>query len=243
VATFHTSQERPRALAASANLLRPWLDRIDAHIAVSTEAARTLGRYLPLDPQVIPNGLSVAEYAGPGSRNGDTLLFLGRIDERRKGLHVLLDAWPEIRTRRPDVRLLVAGPGRRLSLPDGVQLLGELSEPDKVAALKRSDVLVAPNTHGESFGMVLAEAMAAGTPVVAHALPAFRDVLGGGRYGVLFTDDLVAQVLALLEDPERRAGLAAAAEREVRRYDWAAVAPQVEEVYADLLEAPEATAV
>ena len=243
VATFHTAQDRPRALVASANLLRPWLGRIDAHIAVSETAAATVRRYLPVRPEVIPNGLDVDGYDGDRRRDGRTILFLGRIDERRKGLQELLDAWSAIRAQRPSTRLLVAGPGRVPSGFRDVEFLGELSEPDKRAALRNADIVVAPNTHGESFGLVLVEAMAAGTTVLANDLPAFRDVLGEGVYGTLYTDHLAAEAVALLADPVRRHRLAAAARVEVRRYDWDVVTPLVENLYVDLLEGTEATAV
>lgn len=243
VATFHIAQERPRALVASANLLRPLLGRIDAHVAVSETAARTVRRYLPVQLEVIPNGLDTRSYDGDRVRDGRTVLFLGRIDERRKGLQPLLEAWPTIGEHRPTARLLVAGPGRAPAVPRNVEVLGELTEPAKRQALRDADLVVAPNTHGESFGLVLVEAMAAGTPVLAHGLRAFRDVLGDGRFGALYTDDLAAKAAALLADPVGRDRLATAARTEVARYDWDVVAPDVEAVYLDLLEGDEATAV
>ncbi len=244
VATFHIAQERPRALVASANLLRPWLGRIDAHVAVSETAARTVHQYLPVHPEIIPNGLDVASYDGERLRDGRTLLFLGRLDERRKGLAELLRAWPEIRTARPDARLLVAGPGRTQTALPNVEYLGELSPEAKRTVLRNADVVVAPNTHGESFGLVLAEAMAAGTTVLARDLPAFRDVLGGGLHGTLHTaDDLAAKAVQLLLDPVARERLAVSARTAVAAYDWAVVTPRVEDLYLDLVETAEATAV
>jgi phosphatidylinositol alpha-mannosyltransferase len=241
VATFHTAQDRPRVLATSAGLLRPWLGRIDAHIAVSDTAARTVRRYLPVQPQVIPNGLDVGGYDGPRRRDGRTMLFLGRTDEPRKGLHTLLSAWPGIRARVPEARLLVAGPGRggpaSRDLPAGVELLGQLDEADKRCVLRNADLLVAPNTHGESFGLVLVEAMAAGTPVLARDLPAFRDVLGGGRYGDLYDSDLVERAAFLLNHPSYRERAAAEARGAAQRYDWSQVVPEVLEVYAGLADA------
>ncbi|HSV40265.1 MAG TPA: glycosyltransferase family 4 protein, partial [Nocardioidaceae bacterium] len=197
----------------------------------------------PVRPEVIANGLDVDAYDGPRLRDGRTLLFLGRIDERRKGLQQLLDAWPALRERRPSARLLVAGPGRAPAVPRNVQVLGEVTEDAKRQLLRDADLVVAPNTHGESFGLVLVEAMAAGTPVLANALPAFADVLGGGRFGTLYDGDLVRAAAELLSDPVRRDRLAAAARSEVGRYDWEVVAPSIEEVYLDLVDGAEATAV
>jgi phosphatidylinositol alpha-mannosyltransferase len=243
VATFHTAQDRPRALAASANLLRPWLGRIGAHVAVSETAADTVRRYLPVQPEVIPNGLDVAGYDGERLRDERTLLFLGRVDEGRKGLRELLEAWPTIRRHVPAARLLVAGPGRQPAGLPNVDFLGRLTEDAKRAALRNADIVVAPNTHGESFGLVLVEAMAAGTTVLANDLPAFRAVLGGGLFGTLYDGDLAVQAVALLEDKVRRDRLAGAARKEVARYDWDVITPMVEEVYVDLVEGAEATAV
>lgn len=243
VATFHTAQERPRALAASANLLRPWIGRIDAHIAVSDTAARTVRQYLPVQPRVIPNGLDLTPYDGERERDGRTVLFLGRIDERRKGLAELLAAWPDVTALRPDARLLVAGPGRRPAAPDGVSFLGSVDEPTKARLLRDADVVVAPNTHGESFGYVLVEAMASRTTVVARDLPAFTDVLAGGRFGTLFHgDELAERLLEVLADAAGRERVAARAARAVRQFSWPQVAPLVEQVYADLVARREAAA-
>lgn len=236
VATFHTAQDRPRALAASASVLRPWLSRIDAHVAVSDEAARTARKYLPVHPDVVPNGLDVPSYGGPRRTDGRTVLFLGRIDEQRKGLDVLLKHWPAVRDQVSDARLLVAGPGKRGPVPEGVELVGELTEEGKREALRSADVLVAPNTHGESFGLILTEAMAAGTPVVAHALPAFRAVLGDGRFGSLYRKDPSGPIVDALTEPAVARRLAKAARREVSRYDWSTVAPQLLEVYASVCD-------
>ena len=118
---------------------------------------------------------------------------------------------------------------------DQVTFLGRASDEDKAAALRTADVYVAPNTGGESFGIVLVEAMAAGATVLASDLPAFRRVLDDGSYGELFTNgdaaDLAARLAALLDDPARRAALDEAARTAVRRYDWSAVAEQILRVY------------
>jgi phosphatidylinositol alpha-mannosyltransferase len=123
-----------------------------------------------------------------------------------------------------------------------VTFLGRASDADKAAALRSADLYIAPNTGGESFGIVLIEAMAAGATVIASDIPAFRTVLGGGRYGALFrsvdVDDLSATLTALLDDPERRAALDAEAQVAVRRYDWSSVAGQIVSVYETLLGQP-----
>ena len=203
--------------------------------------------------RLVPNGVEVSRFDGAaplGGRPADpTVVFLGRVDEPRKGLSVLLEALPELVRLVPDVRLLVAGPGDAgkvddevpLGLRDHVELLGQVSEADKPRVYASGAVYCAPNTHGESFGIVLLEAMASGTPVVASDLEAFRRVLEDGRYGVLFPvrdAAALAHALAdLLADPARRARLAAAGRAAVRRYDWSEVTRQVVAVYETVVAA------
>ncbi|HET6562815.1 MAG TPA: glycosyltransferase family 4 protein [Marmoricola sp.] len=249
VATFHTASERTRTLETSAaTFLRAGLAKLDAHVAVSVEAERTMARYLDADPVVIPNGIDTGRYAAGARRSGaPTVVFVGRVDEPRKGFDVLLASWTAVVARHPGARLLVVGagarPGRLRSLPPAVagrvELLGPLDDAAKAGVLAGADVVVAPNTHGESFGIVLVEAMAAAAAVVASDLPAFRRVLGGGNHGVLFpTGDshaLAEAVSGLLEDRPRRAALGERARRAASAYDWTAVAPRVAEVYAEVL--------
>ncbi len=220
-----------------------------------SEAARTtLVHHLGGDAVLIPNGVTVSRFekaeplAGwPGE--GGAIGFLGRMDEPRKGLSVLLRAFEVIGAERQDLRLLVAGPGDTAEvaarvpswLRDRVVLLGQVSEPVKVQVYHSVDVFCAPNTGGESFGIVLAEAMAAGAPIVASDLDAFRRVLRGGRAGELFSSgdaaDLAAAIGRLLDDPARRAMLSAAASAAVRDYDWAKIARDVVKVYEAVLPA------
>jgi phosphatidylinositol alpha-mannosyltransferase len=246
VATFHTATARSRALQLFGTALQPVLEKVIGRIAVSPAARRVVVEHLGGDAVLIPNGVDVARFDGadPLPRPAQpTVVFLGRIDEQRKGLAVLLEALPELVNLVPDVRLLVAGPGdvdevREAvppSLRDRVELLGLVSEHDKPRVFASGDVYCAPNTHGESFGIVLVEAMAAGTPVVASDLEAFRRVLQEGEAGVLVpvrdAGALAAGLGALLQDPERRALLSAAGRRAVQAYDWSTVTRQVVEVY------------
>jgi phosphatidylinositol alpha-mannosyltransferase len=249
VATFHFAIPRSRALHAAQPILESALEKISGRIAVSEAARTALVEHLGGDAVLIPNGVSVAHFEkadplpgwpGPGGALG----FLGRIDEPRKGLPVMLRAFEILAARRPAVRLLIAGPGdpgealHRLpaSVRARVELLGQVSDADKVAMLHSVDVFCAPNTGGESFGVVLAEAMAAGAPIVASDLDAFRRVLRGGTAGELFetgsAEGLAAAAGRLLDDPARRASLSAAASAAVRDYDWPVIARDVLAVYA-----------
>jgi phosphatidylinositol alpha-mannosyltransferase len=250
VATFHASYEgRVRSMVAGYGLLSVTLEKVQARIAVSEEARRTVVQHLGGDAVLIPNGVETARFANalplPGrGRGGEVVGFLGRLDEPRKGLQVLLEAFPAIAAARPEARLLVVGPGDvddavgqlPQHLRDRAEFLGRVSDEDKARALASVDVMIAPNTGGESFGIVLLEAMAAGAPVVASDLVAFRSVLAGGRGGVLVpvadASALAEATIDLLGDPGRRVTLAEQGAAIARQYDWDTVARQIVDVYA-----------
>lgn len=254
VATFHTSIPRSRAMVVASGLLQLVLERITARIAVSTAARKVQVEHLGGDATVIPNGVSVRRFSEaepmPGwPGEGGAIGFVGRFTEPRKGFGVLLDALGKLHSRRPDLRLLVAGPGDAAEALEGVSaelasrvtFLGLVSEEDKARMLRSIDLYVAPNTGGESFGMILTEAMAAGAPVVASNLEAFRRVLDDGRAGALFpvgdAAALAETIDELLDDPVRRLTLAARAREVVAAYDWPVVAQRVLEVYHLAIEA------
>ncbi|MFP5334255.1 MAG: glycosyltransferase family 4 protein [Actinomycetes bacterium] len=249
VATFHTSNLRSRALQAAYPLVRPSLEKITARVAVSEDARRTLIQHLGGDAVVIPNGVFVDRFAAAapreqwqGTPDAPTVAFLGRLDEPRKGFGVLADALPALRAALPGLRVLVAGRGDDEAAAQrcgehaaAVTFLGSVSEEDKASLLRSVDAYVAPHTGGESFGIVLVEAMSAGTCVVASDLGAFRRVLDDGRLGLLFPtgrpDALADALTVVLRDPARRAHLAAAGAAAVRRYDWSRVSDEVLTVY------------
>jgi phosphatidylinositol alpha-mannosyltransferase len=248
VATFHTANLRSRAMSAAYPILEPALEKIGARVAVSEDARRTLVEHVGGDAVLIPNGVFVDRFAAAEPREewrgaGGTLGFIGRLDEERKGLPTLLAALTDVVAARPGVRLLVAGRGDEEEAVEdlapevraAVTFLGVVSEVDKARLLRTVDAYVAPNLGGESFGIVLVEAMAAGAPVVASDLDAFGRVLDGGRVGVTFptgdTVALAAALLELLDDAPRGAALSAAAAAWVRRYDWATVGDELLAVY------------
>lgn len=250
VATFHTSTVRSRALHVANPMLRPSLEKIRARIAVSDEARRTVRRHLRADSYVIPNGVDVEHFrqARPDARftgtpGHPTVAFLGRIDEPRKGLDLALSALPGLRTRHPGVRLLVAGPGERdISVP-GVEVLGLVSDADKAALLASVDAYLAPHTGGESFGIVLVEAMAGGAPVVCSDLNAFVDVLGEPPAGVTFAsgdaDALVEALADVLDDADTRSLLRGRGRARAEAFDWGVVAEKIMAVYDTVIESAE----
>ncbi|GHF87792.1 glycosyltransferase family 4 protein [Streptomyces thermodiastaticus] len=246
VATFHTSNPRSRAMIAAYSILQAALEKISARIAVSEYARRTLVEHLGGDAVVIPNGVDVDFFARAEPRpewQGHTIGFIGRIDEPRKGLPVLMRALPKILAARPDTRLLVAGRGDEeeavatlpAELRSHVEFLGMISDEDKARLLRSIDLYVAPNTGGESFGIILVEAMSAGAPVLASDLDAFAQVLDQGTAGELFAnedaDALADAAVRLLGDPERRAELRERGREHVRRFDWSTVGADILSVY------------
>jgi phosphatidylinositol alpha-mannosyltransferase len=248
VATMHAAMPRTRALHAAQPILASALEKISGRIAVAEAARSTLVEHLGGDAVLIPNGVHVRRYEKaeplpgfPGT--GGTLGFLGRMDEARKGLDILLAAFTLLAPERPQLRLLIAGPGDPdevydqvpAALGERVIVLGRVSDADRIRMLHSVDVFCAPNTGGESFGYVLVEAMASGAPIVASDLEAFRQVLRDGAAGELFpTGDAAALARAagrLLDDPAHRASLAAEASAAVREFDWSVVAKDVLRVY------------
>ncbi|GAA4829751.1 glycosyltransferase family 4 protein [Actinomycetospora corticicola] len=248
VATFHTSTPRSRTMLAFQPVLRPLLERVTARIAVSPLARQVYVEHLGGDAVEIPNGVDVAAIAAaaaapvPRPEGTTTVGFVGRFDEPRKGMGLLLEALAPL-----DARLLVVGRGdvadlrRRLpaALTDRVDVLGAVDDRTKARALGAMDVLATPNTGGESFGIVVAEGLAAGTPVAASDIEAFRRVLTdpdtGAPAGLLLPPDdpaaWTAALADLLADPTRRRDLAVAGRARVRAFDWTAVAAAVLRVY------------
>ncbi len=246
VATFHTSNPRSRAMIAAYPILQPALEKISARIAVSEYARRTLVEHLGGDAVVIPNGVDVGFFAEAEPNpewQGGTIGFIGRIDEPRKGLPVLMRALPHILEALPQTRLLIAGRGDAeealAGLParmrDRVEFLGMISDEDKARLLRSVDLYVAPNTGGESFGIILVEAMSSSAPVLASDLDAFAQVLDGGEAGALFPagdpDALAREAVRLLGDEKRLAELRERGGRHVRRFDWATVGSDILAVY------------
>ncbi len=241
VGTFHAA-----GVSAAYRWLRPltrWLaSRLTVRCAVSEDARALASRYLGGTYTLLFNGIEVDRFAkaSPWPSPGRTVLFLSR-HEARKGLDVLLAAMVSV----PGARLLVAGPGDPSdvevpdSVADRVTFLGLVSEEDKARFFHSVDVYVAPNTGGESFGIVLIEAMAAGAPVVASDLDAFRRVLDDGDAGEMFETGnpsaLAAALNDLLADPARRRAMAKRASAVVRRYDWPAIADAIVGVYETVL--------
>ena len=246
VGTFHVSAPKQKAIYAVGPILEPAIEKLHARIAVSQTARNTLTEHLETDAVVIPNGINMRAFAEGDSTDefGDRAIgFVGRFDEPRKGLSILLDSCEQLIAANVEFRLVIAGPGSADEFISGMSnalvqrtdFLGRVSDSRKQQLLRSLAMYVAPNTGGESFGIILAEALAAGAPVVASDLAAFRDVLEDGASGILFpTGD--SQALArlmtdLLEDSARRMRLKQQGQVRAMNFDWSVVGESIFDVY------------
>ena len=251
VATWHSSMDKSRMMLTLSKLAQTAMEKVSARIAVSEAARTTLIKHVGGDAVVIPNGVDTSVFTNvkpmfgwPGANQ--SIVFLGRGDEPRKGLAVLVDAYPEIRRHHPNIRLLIAGPGesadtlKKLSREDraSVTVLGMVAHQDKASVLASGTIYVAPNTGGESFGIVLLEAMASGTPVVASDLEAFKRVLDNGKAGMTFENensaDLARVVSELLSNAIRCSELSAKGKLRAAEFDWSVVAERIIGVYESI---------
>lgn len=250
VGTFHANLDRSLALTAASPLLRRAYDRLAGRIAVSPSARDTWQGQFGGSMVVIPNGVAPEFFACPEplpgwKGTGPTVLFVGRL-EPRKGLAYLVRAFLRLKPAFPGLRLLVVGRDdkrqqeRAMAVvparlrPDLV-FVGAVPQADLPSYYASADVFCAPSLGGESFGIVLAEAMAVGLPVVCSDIGGYRDVVRDGSEGLLVPprdpEALATALGGLLDNPARRAAMGAAARGVAGRYAWQVVAAEVAEVY------------
>ena len=259
VGTFHAALDSSPWYTVMQPIARRLVRRIDVRIAVSPAARAYPARLFPGEFRIIPNGVPVEKYAPAvgAVKVPGRVLFIGRA-ERRKGLAVLIEAFARLRRRRPDATLVVAGANRRQVIDavraaqgarggpaqsvdlTGVEPLGWVDDAEKVRRLGEAEVVCAPSLTAESFGIVLAEAMAAGVPVVASDLPGYRAVLQDGACGRLVVPDqpeLLADALEqVLGDPLLRLRLAAAGLDAAQRLSWTSVTDEILQAYEDAVK-------
>ena len=246
VGTFHAAAKRQKVTFAVAPILEPVIEKLTARIAVSEAARETLTEHLETDAIVVPNGIYADRYRD-GSIDerwtGNTIGFIGRFEEKRKGLDILAAALPAVIAQFPDVKVFIAGPGDSEaalkeidpSLHSRFTFLGRISEEEKANFLASVALYIAPNTGGESFGIILAEALAGGASVVASNIPAFDSLLGHGQYGTLFesenSQDLSMKIIDLLGDQKKRREIAQRGKIYAQEFDWDVVAEKIYDVY------------
>ncbi len=246
VGTFHASAKKQKAIFAIGPILEPVIEKLTARIAVSEAARSTLTEHLETDAVVVPNGIyaqRLAQGVLDPRWTGESIGFIGRFEEPRKGLSVLVQALPEIIKSNPNIRVIVAGPGDAQeflatvpnTLHSRFSFLGRITEEEKANFLHSIGVYVAPNTGGESFGIILAEALAAGAAVVASDIPAFAALLGDGAYGTLFESedpqDLARAISEVLSNTALRNRLRTDGKEYAQFFDWEVVAGRIYDVY------------
>ena len=254
VATFHAYGTRHLYRIGGTKLAMPYFRKLHGLIAVSEPAGKFMNRHFPGDYQVIPNGVQLDDFADgvqpfPHLMDGMiNLLFLGRL-EKRKGLRHVLAAYSRLKWDWPNLRLLVVGPGKpdedsyrimsERNLRD-VVFVGGVSDEDRARYYRTADIYCSPATGGESFGIVLLEAMAAGKPIVATSIDGYASVMTHGREGLLVppkNDEALADAISvLLKDPHLRGTLAENGRRKVQEFRWDRVAARVMEYYKTRLE-------
>jgi phosphatidylinositol alpha-mannosyltransferase len=248
IATFHAYGGFSPSYEFGSRVMRGSAARLHGRIAVSGAAKHFIDRYFPGEYKVIPNGVDIERYqrAVPIARWRDgihNLLFVGR-HEPRKGLLELLKAYRILRKTGCQCRLLVVGTGplgrearryvatRRLT---GVEFLGRVSDEEKAQLFRTADVYVSPATGGESFGIVLLEAMAAGTPIVASDIHGYKGVVRRGREALLVAPrepkEIAAAVARLLRDDELRAEMGRAGMARAEEFSWPRVTAKVDDYY------------
>ena len=246
VGTFHAASTRQKIAFAITPFIEPVIEKLTARIAVSEAARETLQIHLDTDAVVVPNGIYAKRFADAHTDlrwSGNTIGFMGRFEENRKGLSVLIEALPAIIEKIPEIRVIVAGPGNPATILDEMEpqlrqrftFLGRISEQDKANFMSSVSIYVAPNTGGESFGIILAEALAGGASVLASDIPPFDSLLGHGKYGSLFqsenAQDLARRAVELLNNPDLRTSIAKAGREYAQSFDWDVVAERIYDVY------------
>jgi phosphatidylinositol alpha-mannosyltransferase len=250
VATFHASVQS-RTYRIGRIPLRPLWKKIAVKIAVSRAARETVETIFGPGACIIPNGVDVAQFAvtGPPPKSGREVLYFGRL-EKRKGPQVLVEALPKLFAAVPDAHVVIAGDGplrEQLesavppALRNAVLFTGHFDDTDRLALLSASTVVALPALGGESFGITLAESMAAGRPVVASSIPGYAAVARAGTDAILVppgdSDALADGIAELLGDPTRARKMGGSGRERAKEFDWPVVADEIETTYEEALSA------
>jgi phosphatidylinositol alpha-mannosyltransferase len=255
VGTFHACLSKPRMYWLCKSIFRRWLSKLHGKIAVSKPAMEYVNRHLPGDYRIIPNGIDTEHFRLDGPARNEfsdgkiNILFVGRL-EQRKGLGYLLNACARVKHSFSNFRLIVVGPGtvlrlryeklvEKMELDDNVVFAGFVPSDELPSYYRTADIFCAPATGGESFGIVLLEAMACGKPVVATSIQGYASVLNNREEGLLVPpqdkDSLAKALLTLLHDKSLRLQMGSKGIVKAEKYSWPNVARQVMDYYNSLL--------
>lgn len=258
IGTFHAYAESNIGYYYGRPVLQRFFDRLDGLVAVSDPARLYASQYFQRDPddwRIIPNGVDISDFSRPAAPIPElmdgrpNLMFLGRFEEGRKGFKYLLKALPWVKEQFPDVRLVVVGRGspsryrgriERNGLEENVVFAGGVPDAVRARYLASCRILVAPNTHGESQGLVLLEAMAAGLPVIGGDIPGPSSLVTHGREGLLVPPrgehSLALAIVRLLADSQTRARMSAAGRVRAEQHSWPKVAGELLALYEEKAE-------
>ncbi len=255
VGTFHACHPRSRSYWVGKLIMRKMLPRLHGKIAVSKPAMDYVSHYLPAEYQIIPNGIEIDRFSPEGKKREEFLdgkiniLFVGRL-EKRKGVDQLIQSCAELKNQFSNFRLIVAGPGTRLrpgyeaqveslGLKDHVVFTDWVSSEDLPSYYRTADIFCSPALTGESFGIILLEAMASGKPIVASNLPGYASVVTHGQEGLLVpvkdAKALASALLTLIEDKSLREQFGIRGRITAEKYSWDKVSAQVMNLYNQLL--------
>jgi len=253
VGTFHVHRENGHRLyAATSWALRPLARRLRARIAVSEAARRTVEPHFPGRYDIVPNGIDVRRFQiarpRPAIMPADRqwVLYVGRL-EPRKGVDVLIYAMNRVQKRAPEASLLIVGDGSERQRLEGLAratgiaatFAGSVPDEDMIACLQASDIVCSPAIGGESFGIVLLEAMAAGKPIVASRIAGYAELVGDAGCARLVPPGedgaLATELLALITNEALRRQLGACGAEDVRQYDWETIARRLVNIYRRVL--------
>ena len=255
VGTFHAYGATSPHYFLARPVLRPFFDRIDGNVAVSDLARQFVSRYFGGNYRIIPNGVDTSSFDRPSAPMGylmdgrPNILFLGRFEEERKGFKFALRSLRRLVQLSPDVRLVVVGHGdasrysstiERYGISRNVQFVGPVSDEDRARYMASCQLLMAPNTGGESQGLVVLEALAAGLPVVATNIQAYANVITHGKHGLLVEPDnecdMVQALVTVLSNASMGRSMAECGKLKAAEYSWPKVSSQLVDFYVEVCE-------
>ena len=243
--TFHPTFDSSNLYQISKQYLKHYFKRIHGKIAVSVTARDSIAKYFPGDYRIIPNGVDPNRFKNSGKgKNPFEILFVGRI-EPRKGLQFLIDALPRVNKEFPKAKLVVAGGGykeMKMRIPeevkDSIEFLGFVDPSALPDIFSRASVFVSPAVSGESFGIVLLEAMGTQTPVIASSIAGYRCVIEDGKNGLLVSPesskDIADKVITLFKDENLYKTLVKGGLKTVDKYSWDKVAKDILKFYYEI---------